>query len=148
MAKSQITFNKKEREKKRLKKRQDKQQKKEERKSNATGGDFESMIAYVDENGNITDTRPDPDKKTKIDIDSIEVSTPKKEKEEGDLMKTGRIDFFNEKKGFGFIKDPDTQIKYFFHVSGLLEAILEGDNVTFELERGFKGMTAINVKKV
>jgi hypothetical protein len=59
MAKSQITFNKKENEKKRLKKRLEKEKKREARKANAPGGGFENMIAYVDENGNLTDTPPD-----------------------------------------------------------------------------------------
>jgi len=148
MAKSQVTFNKQEKEKKRLKKRLEKQQKKEERKSNSPGGGFESMIAYVDENGNITDTSPDPAKKTKVIADSIEVSVPKREKEEAITVRTGRVEFFDDKKGFGFIKEPETQEKYFFHVSGLLDEVNENDAVTFELERGFKGMNAIRVKKV
>jgi cold shock CspA family protein len=148
MAKSQVTYNKQEKEKKRLKKRKDKQQKKEERKSNPQGGGFESMIAYVDENGNITDTSPDPANKTKIDAESIEVSIPKKSKEEVPSVRTGRVEFFDDKKGFGFIKEPDTQEKYFFHVSGLLDDVKENDSVTFELERGFKGMSAVRVKKV
>ena len=148
MAKSQITYNKKENEKKRLKKRLDKQQKKEERKSNPQGGGFESMIAYVDENGNITDTSPDPAKKVKIDPNSIEVSIRKKEKEEVITVRTGRVEFFDDRKGFGFIKETDSQDKYFVHANGLLENISEGDMVTFELERGFKGMNCIQVKKV
>ena len=65
MGKSQETFNKKEKEKKRLKKSQEKQQRREERKLKPKGG-FESMMAYVDENGNISDTPPDPLKKKKI----------------------------------------------------------------------------------
>jgi cold shock CspA family protein len=148
MAKSQITYNKKENEKKRLKKRLEKQQKKEERKSNPQGGGFESMIAYVDENGNITDTSPDPSKKVKIDASSIEVSIRKKEKEDVITVRTGRVEFFDDRKGFGFIKESDSQMKYFVHANGLLENIQEGDNVTFELERGFKGMNCIQVKKV
>ncbi len=148
MAKSQVTFNKQEKEKKRLKKRLDKQQKKEERKSNSPGGGFESMIAYVDENGNITDTSPDPANKTKIDAESIEVSIPKKGKEEVPAVRTGRVEFFDDRKGFGFIKEINSQEKYFVHANGLLENIKEGDNVTFELERGFKGMNCIRVKKV
>ena len=148
MAKSQVTFNKQEKEKKRLKKRLEKQQKKEERKSNSPGGGFESMIAYVDEKGNITDTSPDPAKKTKINAESIEVSVPKREKEEVITVRTGRVDFFDDKKGFGFIRELETQEKYFVHANGLLEDIQENDTVTFELERGFKGMNCIRVKKV
>jgi len=148
MAKSQVTFNKQEKEKKRLKKRKDKQQKKEERKANPQGGGFESMIAYVDENGNITDTSPDPSTKTIIDPESIVVSIPKKEKEEVITVRTGKIDYFDDKKGFGFIRESASQEKYFFHVSGLLDDVKENDTVTFELEKGFKGLSAVKVKKV
>ncbi len=60
MARSQETFNKKEKEKKRLKKKQEKQLRKEERKANNNkGAGLESMLAYVDENGQITDTPPE-----------------------------------------------------------------------------------------
>jgi len=148
MAKSQDTFNKKEKEKKRLKKRQEKNLKREDRKSNSTGGDLENMLAYVDENGNLTDTPPDPSKKRKVNASSIEISVPRREEEEIDPIHTGRIDFFNDSKGFGFIKEKDTQEKYFVHVNGLLEDVREGDNVVFELERGLKGLNAIRVKKV
>ena len=71
MGRSQETFGKKEREKKRLKKKQEKGLRKEQRKANATGGDFESMLAYVDENGHIVDTPPDPAKRTKIKAENI-----------------------------------------------------------------------------
>ena len=148
MAKSQDTFNKKEKEKKRLKKRQEKNVKREDRKSNSTGGDLESMLAYVDENGNLSDTPPDPLKKRKVNASSIEISVPRREEEEIDPIRTGRIDFFNDSKGFGFIKEKDTQEKYFVHVNGLLEDVREGDNVIFELERGLKGLNAVRVKKV
>ena len=148
MAKSQDTFNKKEKEKKRLKKRQEKNLKREDRKSNSTGGDLESMLAYVDENGNLTDTPPDPSKKRKVNASSIEISVPRREEEDIDPIHTGRIDFFNDSKGFGFIKEKDTQEKYFVHVNGLLEDVREGDNVVFELERGLKGLNAIRVKKI
>jgi len=148
MAKSQDTFNKKEKEKKRLKKRQEKNVKREDRKSNSTGGDLESMLAYVDENGNLTDTPPDPTKKRKVIASSIEISVPRREEEEIDPMRLGRIEFFNDSKGFGFIKEKDTQEKYFVHINGLLEDVKEGDNVVFELERGLKGLNAVRVKKV
>ena len=147
MAKSQQSFNKKEKEKKRLKKRQEKQQKKEERRANSEGGGIGNMIAYVDEDGNITDTPPDPTKKKKVDAKSIEIGVPKRE-EQTDPTRIGRVEFFNDSKGFGFIKELDTQEKYFVHANGLLEEIKENDKVSFELERGLKGMNAIRVKKV
>ena len=148
MAKSQDTFNKKEKEKKRLMKRQEKNLKREDRKSNSTGGELENMLAYVDENGNLTDTPPDPSKKRKVNASSIEISVPRRAEEEIDPVHTGRIEFFNDSKGYGFIKEHETQEKYFVHVNGLLEDVKEGDVVTFELERGLKGLNAIRVKKV
>jgi len=148
MAKSQETFNKKEKEKLRLKKRQDKQQKQEDRKANNQGGGLDSMIAYVDEFGNITDTPPNLDNKKKISAESIEISIPKREYVEVDPIRKGKVEFFNDSKGFGFIKELTTQEKYFVHVHGLLQPVVEGDMVTFELERGMKGMNAVRVKKV
>lgn len=148
MAKSQETFNKKEKEKKRLKKRTDKQQKQEDRKSNQLGGGLESMIAYVDEYGHITDTPPDPSMKLKIDVGEIEISIPKKEDVIVDPIRKGKVDFYNSSKGFGFIKELETQEKYFVHVHSLLDDIEEGDMVTFELEKGLKGMNAVRVAKV
>ena len=65
MARSQETFNKKEREKKKIKKKKDKAEKKQSRKSEESRS-FEEMIMYVDENGNLTPTPPDPSKKKKI----------------------------------------------------------------------------------
>jgi len=147
MAKSQDTFNKKEKEKKRLKKRQDKNLKREDRKSNSAGGELENMLAYVDENGNLTDTPPDPSKKKKVIASSIEISVPRRAEEDIDPVHIGRIDFFNDSKGYGFIKEHETQEKYFVHINGLLEDVKEGDVVTFELERGLKGLNAISVKK-
>lgn len=148
MAKSQETFNKKEKEKKRLKKRKEKQEKKEERRANSEGGGLENMTAYVDENGNLTDTPPDPTKKKKINAKNIEIGVPKKEEDDTPAIRIGKVDFFNDSKGFGFIKERDTQEKYFVHVNGLIDDIQEGDTVNFELERGMKGMNAVRVKKV
>ena len=148
MAGSQETFNKKNREKKRLKKRLDKQQKLAERKANPKGGGLDSMIAYVDENGLITDTPPNPSKRTKVDAQSIEIGVPKREKEEISPERQGRVDFFDSSRGFGFIKETDTQERFFVHINSLSIEIKEGDMVTFEIERGLKGMNAVSVKKI
>ena len=147
MARSQETFNKKEKEKKRLKKRQEKQIKKEERKANSKGGGLENMLAYVDENGHITDTPPDRTKKVDIDAESIELGVPKREEIEDEPM-TGKVAFFDDSKGYGFIRDTKSGDKYFVHISGLLDEIKENDNVTYELEKGLKGLNAIKVKKI
>lgn len=148
MAKSQETYNKKENEKKRLKKRLDKQKKREARKLNPESGGFESMIAYVDENGNFSDTPPDITKKKVIDSKKIEIGVPKREKEEVPTVRKGRVDFFNDSKGFGFIKELDTNEKYFVHINGVLDEIKEGDKVSFEVEQGMKGLNAVKVKKI
>ncbi|MBK8555060.1 MAG: cold shock domain-containing protein [Lewinellaceae bacterium] len=60
-------------------------------------------------------------------------------------MSKGTVKFFNESKGFGFIVDTDTNEEIFVHVTGLVDKIREGDEVTFESERGKKGMNAVNV---
>jgi len=148
MAKSQESINKKEKETKRFKKQKDKLLKSEERKKNSQGGGLDNMIAYVDENGNITSTPPDPSKKKVIDVESIQIGVSKRTEEDVPAIRKGRIDFYNDQKGFGFIKEIGTQEKYFVHVNGLLDEIKEGDTVTFELERGLKGMNAVRVKKV
>ncbi|MFK5957884.1 MAG: cold shock domain-containing protein [Lutibacter sp.] len=145
MAGSQETFGKKEREKKRLKKKKDKLLKKEERK--AASGQVNEFI-YVDEFGQLTDTPPDPTKKIKVDASTIEIGVPKKEDREEEIKeKTGKVSFFDTSKGFGFIIDSISQEKHFVHVSGLIDEIKENDKVTFELERGLKGMNAVKVKK-
>ena len=61
-------------------------------------------------------------------------------------MNTGTVKFFNETKGFGFISDSDSQSDIFVHVSGLIDEIREGDDVTYEVKEGQKGMNAVNVK--
>lgn len=149
MARSQETFNKSEKEKKRLKKKKAKQQKREDRKiAKAEEGDLNNQIAYVDENGNITDTPPDLTKKKKINAKNIEIGVPKRENKKTTSIRNGIVEFFNDSKGFGFIKELETNDKYFVHVNGLIDEIKENDKVTFELERGLKGMNAVCVKKV
>jgi len=63
-------------------------------------------------------------------------------------MNTGTVKFFNESKGFGFIKDGASENEYFVHVSGLSEQIRENDEVTYDLQEGKKGLNAVNVKLV
>ncbi len=61
-------------------------------------------------------------------------------------MKEGKVKFFNESKGFGFIKDSNSDTEYFVHVTGLIDKIKEDDEVIFELKEGRKGLNAVNVK--
>jgi CspA family cold shock protein len=63
-------------------------------------------------------------------------------------MKTGKVKFFNHSKGYGFIKDAETDTDYFVHVSGLIDEIKENDEVTFDLKEGRKGMNAVDVKLI
>ena len=142
MAKSN-SFNKREIEKNKQQKRKEKQQRKEDKKNNPTDS-FEDMIAYVDENGVITSTPPDLANKRKVTIENIAISTPKKEDMEEPILK-GRVEYFNPDKGYGFIKHTGSTDKYFFHISSAPASITEGNMVTFELERGQKGMNAVRI---
>ncbi|WP_400193197.1 cold-shock protein [Hymenobacter sp. B81] len=148
MARSQGTFGKKENEKKRLKKRNDKADKKEERQANAKKGQsLEDMLAYVDENGNISATPPDPTKKKEINAEEIQINILRREDmEEEDAVRRGTVTFFNDSKGYGFIKDAQTQESIFVHANGLIDKITENDKVTFEVEMGHKGPTAVSVR--
>ena len=62
------------------------------------------------------------------------------------IMKEGKVKFFNESKGFGFIKDKESENEYFVHATGLIDKIREDDDVTFELKEGRKGLNAVDVK--
>lgn len=150
MGKSQETFNKKEKEKKRLKKKQDKEQKKEERKANSDKGkSVDEMFAYVDDEGNISSTPPDPSKKSIIKTEDIKIGVSKQQAvDPADLIRKGTVTFFNDSKGYGFIKDHETQESVFVHVNGLEEEVKENDKVTFETEMGQKGLNAVRVKRI
>ncbi len=148
MSKSQETYSKKEKEKKRLKKRKEKEEKRQERKAASVGGSLDKMMAYIDEHGNISDTPPDPDAKIEFELEDIVTSVPKQEEFDMDATREGKIDFFNTDKGFGFIKEISTNESYFVHYKGLIDDVTEGDKVSFELEKGMKGLNAINVKKI
>ena len=144
MAKS-VTTDKRENEKKKLARRAEKQKRKEEKKLAPKVNSLDDMIAYVDENGMITSTPPEESvKREEIKQEDIMIATPKKEKEAPTIMR-GRIEFFNTSKGFGFIKDLSGVEKYFFHVNNVVGNITENNIVTFDLERGVKGMNAVNI---
>ena len=61
-------------------------------------------------------------------------------------MSKGTVKFYNDSKGFGFIKDEKDSKEYFVHSSGLKDSIRENDEVTFDIEEGKKGLNAVNVK--
>jgi cold shock CspA family protein len=144
------TWNKKEREKKKKQSKKEKAEKKQERKENSTGGnDLESMFAYLDENGNLSNKPPDPKKKLVINVEDIQIGVPKQAPfNPDDLIRTGIVSFFNNEKGYGFIKDMETQESVFVHINALSEPIKENNKVSFETEMGPKGLNAVNVKLV
>ena len=61
------------------------------------------------------------------------------------IMKEGTVKFFNNAKGFGFITIKDTQEDVFVHTSNLIDQIKDNDNVTFDVEKGEKGLNALKV---
>lgn len=149
MAKSKETFGKKEKEKKKQKQKQDKREKMEERKANTKKGkSLDEMMAYIDENGDISSTPPDPKKKRVFRSEDMQIGVPKGTEDDSvQAVRTGVINYFNESKGFGFINDLQTQERVFVHINALLERVQEGDKVDFEVESGPKGLNALQVKK-
>lgn len=147
---SMETFKKKEKEKQKQKKRKDKQEKRDDRKANAQRGQsLDQMLAYVDENGNITSTPPDPSKKRTINEEDIQIGVPKQQDDlTQDTTRQGVVTFFNTSKGYGFIKDLRTQESIFVHANGLKEPINEQDKVSFDVTTTPKGLNAIDVKKL
>ncbi len=149
MGRSQETFSKKEKEKKRIAKRKNKEEKKEERKANnLSGKGLDDMMAYVDENGELVDTPPDPNNKVEVNLADIQIGIPKEEdREPVEVIRKGIVSFFNEAKGYGFIRDLKSQESIFVHINALKEPLKENNKVTFEVTKGPKGLTAINVNK-
>jgi len=148
MGRSQETFNKKEVRNKKEKKRKDKEAKRVARKELEKSGDLKDMMAYVDENGVISSTPPDPTLKKKIiKSEDIAISIPKLDPNlKADPVRKGIVTFFTDSKGFGFIKDSETQESVFVHIKNTLEEIKENNVVNFEVEMGPKGPTATKVK--
>ena len=141
------SFNKREKEKQRQKEKHGKREKMELRKANQVKGKtLADMMAYVDENGNITSTPPDPTKKKVFNAADIEIGVvPRSQKIEGSLNE-GNIEYFNEQKGFGFIRQNNGE-KIFFHINQTNCPVREGDSVNYTVEKGFKGLQATGVTK-
>ncbi len=142
------TWNKKEREKKKRQNKKEKAEKKLERKESAKEGkSFDDMLAYLDENGNLSSKPPDPRKKIVVNVEDIEIGVPKQQPiNPEDLIRKGVITFFNDAKGYGFIKDLESQESVFVHINSLTEEVKENNKVIFEVEMGPKGANAINVR--
>jgi len=149
MAKSQTTFSKKEKEKKRLQKRREKEEKKAQRKlDNNKGKSLEDMMAYVDEFGNILDSPPDPEEREEINIEDISVSGYQVQHAEVSNTRKGKLTYYNDEKGYGFITDRKSQDRVFMHINNCVEEIQLNDDVEYEIERSPKGESAINVRKL
>ncbi len=148
MGRSQETVGKKEKEKKKAQKKKEKEGRKEDRKTNNNKGkSLDDMMAYIDENGNISSTPPDPRKKKVINHEDIQLGVAKQVAEDYEVIRNGVVVFFNEAKGYGFINDLQSQESIFVHANQLSEPIKEKDKVSFETENGQKGLNAIKVKK-
>ena len=147
MGRSQETSGKKEVRTKKEKKRKEKEKKRALKKTDGKKSSFEDMIAYVDEFGKISSTPPDPDKKTKISAESIDLDLARNRsaKDENPERK-GIVTFYNASKGFGFIRDLESNQKVFVHANNLLDPIGEDNTVVFEMGRGPKGITAMKVR--
>lgn len=142
------TWNKKEREKKKKQLKREKSEKKQERKENPKSSSLDDMMAYLDENGNLTSTPPDLKKiKKLVKLEDIEIGVPRqREIDPADLVRTGTITFFNNEKGYGFIKDEKSKESVFVHINALKDTVQENSKVTFEVEMGHKGPNAVNVR--
>jgi len=148
MGRPKETSQKKEFQKKKDQNRKEKEKKRLERRENRRDGNsLDDMIAYVDQFGNITSTPPDLTHKEKVNLEDIEISVPKNRLSYAEKsIRKGIVSFFNESKGYGFIKDMDSQESFFVHANGLTEPIKDNNRVLFELAKGPKGMNAVNVK--
>ncbi len=146
MGRAQESFHKKEVRNKKEKKRKEKAAKRQARRENESKSSLDDMIAYVDANGRIVDAPPDENEKTEIKLEDIEVSVPKGSASEEGPEKKGVVTFFNEAKGYGFIKEKETRQDVFVHINNLIDPIKEGVLVTFEVEKGQRGPVAVNVK--
>jgi cold shock CspA family protein len=147
MARTQETFNKKEVKSKKDKKRKEKEKKRLIKKETGKKSSFEDMIAYVDEYGKLTSTPPDPSKKIDVEVNGIELSATKNEPSQKNfLIRKGVVTFFNDSKGFGFIRDMESKQSVFVHANNLEEQIKENNIVVFETGKGPKGPTALKVR--
>ncbi|SEK26087.1 cold shock domain-containing protein [Parapedobacter koreensis] len=153
MAKSQETFNKKERAKKKLQKRKEKEQRREEKKQEPSGRgkQFDDMIAYVDENGNLSSTPPDPKKAKEVALEDIVIDIPRAAPADPDALPTGVVSYFDTSKGYGFITNSTSQERIFVHVKSLADpevTLAAGDKVEYTATKGPRGWQAESVRKL
>jgi cold shock CspA family protein len=147
MGRSQETFSKKEVRTRKERKRKEKEQKRAKKKNEGRKTSFDDMIAYVDEFGNISSVPPDPDKKTVIAAESIELKiTKNKPVTDFGFLRRGVVTFFNDSKGFGFIRDLESNERVFVHANNLEEPIKENNIVVFETGKSSRGVIAMKVR--
>ena len=140
------SFSKKENFKKKLQKQKEKNLKREERKTNNNKGKgLEEMFLYVDENGQLTETRPDDQNREGINLDDIQLGAapiPVEEK-----IQSGIITFLSD-KGYGFITEDSTKDNIFFHENNCAHPVKKGNKVSFDKERSPKGFSAVNIQLI
>lgn len=147
MGRAKETVGKKDVRSKQLKKRKEKEKLKQERKEKGKSS-FDDMIAWVDENGQICSEPPSSENKPKVKAEDIEISVPKGGGKPKELTNRGKVNNFDKTKGFGFINVTNSADSLFFHISDCIDEVTTGDKVTFETEKGPKGLKAAQVKKV
>lgn len=140
------SFSKKEQKNKKAKAKQEKAEKMRERKANKEKGKtLEDMLAYIDENGNLSAVPVEPGQRKEIPLSDIQLGAAARLPEE--TVRTGIVNFFSQSKGYGFITDDKSGTSVFFHLNQLLQPVQEKDKVTFEWERTARGYSALNVTK-
>ncbi|MBS1512973.1 MAG: cold shock domain-containing protein [Bacteroidetes bacterium] len=137
------SFSKKEKPKKKIQQRQEKAEKMRERKATMQKGrPIEEMMAYLDENGNLSNTPPGTrPAKPAYENRSYNI------KDTAALLFTGVVSFFNTAKGYGFINDSQNGKRVFVHSNNLLQPVQEGDEVMYHTRKTDKGWEAVQVRK-
>lgn len=145
------TFSKRERRKKKIERRREKEFRRDERRQlPVKQKSLEEMMAYVDENGNLSDTPPDPKNAYKATVEDIVIDVPKALPDDPDAIPTGVVSYFDPSKGYGFIINDQTQERLFVHVNSFAEPTTElsiGDKVSYTPTRSPRGMQATAVVK-
>ena len=151
MGRSQQTFNKSEREKARAKKKKEKLERREQRKlekEKKGKQSLEEQFMYLDENGNLTSTKPDPARKFTAKLEDISLGVPQNSRADFDTIQRGKVKNFIEDKGYGFITNKATKESIFVHINDAYDGISENHIVEYEIGKGNKGQKAINVVRV
>ncbi|MGC4058234.1 MAG: cold shock domain-containing protein [Chitinophagaceae bacterium] len=140
------SFSKKEIAQKKAKQKKEKEEKMRERKAGKEKGkSLDDMLAYVDENGNLSSVPPDMSNKKEILAEDIILGAAPVEEENPE--RKGTVSFFNDAKGYGFITDDKTRENIFVHANQLAQPVTEKDRVLFNKEKSARGMIAVNVRK-